>query len=213
MKLYVEGGGDTANLKVLCRQGFASFVTAAGVTKRPRIVACGGRNDAYESFCTAIANGEEAMLLVDSECAIEAAHQSEPEPAKWHPWEHLKVRIGDGWNSPDGTTDTQCHLMVQVMETWFLADRETLVAFFGQGFRTSALPSIGPPIEDIPKSIVYETLAKATARCKTKAPYGKGEHSFKLLALIDPSKVVAASPWAKRFIDALQCRMDSSGRR
>jgi hypothetical protein len=45
--------------------------------------------------------------------------------------------------------------------------------------------------------------------CKTKAPYGKGEHSFKLLALIDPTKVANASPWANRFINELKKKMDA----
>ncbi|WP_203225773.1 MULTISPECIES: hypothetical protein [Pseudomonas] len=34
----------------------------------------------------------------------------------------------------------------------------------------------------------------------------KGEHSFKLLGLIDPNKVCEASPWAKRFIESLERR-------
>ena len=40
-----------------------------------------------------------------------------------------------------------------------------------------------------------------------KAAYGKGDHFFKLLALIDPAKVFRASPWAQRFIETLQVRM------
>ena len=66
MKLYVEGGGDAAALKTACREGFAKFLGKAGLAGRmPRIVACGSRADAYDSFCTAIGNGEAAMLLVD----------------------------------------------------------------------------------------------------------------------------------------------------
>jgi hypothetical protein len=42
--------------------------------------------------------------------------------------------------------------------------------------------------------------------CKTKAKYGKSEHSFKLLALIDADFVASASPWAKRFIDEVKSR-------
>ena len=38
----------------------------------------------------------------------------------------------------------------------------------------------------------------------------KGEHSFKLLAMIDPEKVVNASPWARRFVEALQARMGNA---
>lgn len=34
-----------------------------------------------------------------------------------------------------------------------------------------------------------------------------GEHSFKLLALIDPAKVMDVSPWAKRFVEAMTTKM------
>ena len=66
VELYVEGGGDSAALRTACRQGFTQFITNAGIGQRPRVVACGSRRDAYDSYCTAVANGEDAVLLVDS---------------------------------------------------------------------------------------------------------------------------------------------------
>jgi len=59
----------------------------------------------------------------------------------------------------------------------------------------------------VPKQQVYDALAKATRDCKSKSQYGKGEHSFKLLGLINPGKVREASPWAKRFFEALELRI------
>ena len=44
---------------------------------------------------------------------------------------------------------------------------------------------------------------------KTGSPYEKSEHSFVILSRIDPEKVIAASPWAKRFIDELKSKMDA----
>lgn len=206
VKLYVEGGGDTAALKTACREGFTTFISKAGIKNRPRIVACGTRRNAYESFYTAIANGEEAILIVDSEDAVNAEHQ-QGQPDVWQPWAHLKARPGDGWDKPQNTADTDCHLMAQIMENWFLADRDALKAFFGQGFRENALPAVNNAVEGIAKPQVYSALAQATNNCKTKAAYGKGEHSFKLLTLIDPTKVTQASPWAKRFVDELRKKM------
>ncbi|MCD0244846.1 DUF4276 family protein [Xanthomonas melonis] len=208
VKLYVEGGGDTAALKTACREGFTTFVTKAGLKNRPRIVACGSRRDAFDSFCTAIANGEDAMLLVDSEDTVIAQHQ-QGQPDTWQPWGHLKARVGDVWDKPAGVADTQCHLMAQVMESWFLSDREALKAFFGQGFKENALPAANNAVESTAKQQIYSALAQATKNCKTKAAYGKGEHSFKLLTTIDPAKVTQASPWAKRFLDELCKKMDS----
>jgi cellobiose phosphorylase len=90
------------------------------------------------------------------------------------------------------------------MEAWFIADYKTLQIFFGQGFSTKALPSNTAQIESIAKENIYQFLATATKSCKNKAKYGKGEHAFKLLAKIDPTKVTQASPWVKRFANALQ---------
>ena len=208
MKLYVEGGGDAAALKTACREGFTKFITKAGLSKRPRIVACGSRQDAYDSFCTAIANKEAAMLLVDSEAPVADAHQLGT-PEQWQPWHHLKARKGDEWEKPTGANDTDCHLMVQVMETWFVGNRQILKEFFGQYFVENALPPAATRIEMLEKAAVYTGLKNATRACHPKGQYGKGDHSFKLLGLIDPTVVAAASPWAKRFVDLLRQKMGS----
>jgi hypothetical protein len=204
VNLYVEGGGDSASLKTNCRKGFTEFITNAGLKNRPRIVACGSRRNAFESFCTAVANGTEAILLVDSEEPIVASHAA----GNFQPWLHLKNRQGDGWNKAPQSNDADCHLMVQVMESWFLADRSCLQKFFGNDFNLNKLPASARELESLTKSEVYKALKDATANCRTKTPYDKGEHSFELLARIDPQKVVAASQWAKRFIDVLRKKLD-----
>lgn len=202
MKLYVEGGGDSNSLRTACRRGFSEFLIRSGLDGHmPRIVACGSRQNAYDDFCTALRSGNPAMLLVDSEAPVAG------EQAPWQPWQHLLNRAGDKWVQPAGANNEHCHLMVQCMEAWFLADRQALQVFFGQGFNVNALPAVSSPIEGVTKQQIYQSLANATKDCKTKAPYGKGEHSFKLLALIDPAKVTAASGWAKRFIDEIKKQM------
>lgn len=207
VKLYVEGGGDASALKAACRKGFAMFLEKAGFKGHmPRIVACGSRRDAYDSFCTAVEIGESAFLLVDSEAPI-AFQNQQGECDAWLPWQHLAQ--GDQWQKPANADDLQCHLMVLCMESWFLADRENLQSFFGQGFQVNQLPPIANAIESVGKQEVYQSLASATRACKTKAQYGKGEHSFKILALIDPAKVTASSPWAKRFTDELKKKMEA----
>ena len=203
MKIYVEGGGDSNLLKTACRRGFSEFVQKAGLEgKMPSIVACGGRQAAYDAFSTAVANGKPAMLLVDSEGPIDSTYQQGALDT-WTPWEHLKNREGDGWPQPDDTPNT-CHLMVQCMEAWFLADRAALAKYFGQGFNAAALPPAQNSIENIEKREIYQSLKNATKDTKTKGKYDKGEHSFKILELMDPQKVIAASPWAKRFIETLE---------
>lgn len=208
MKLYVEGGGDSKTLKTACRAGFSEFLCKAGLKgKMPRIVACGSRQSAYNLFCTAVNSGEEALLLVDSEASVLAECQQGEEPRDWHPWQHLKNRQGDQWDKPENADDADCHLMAQCMEAWFLADRTNLQDFFGPGFNEKALPPEGNKVESIAKEQIYQVLSAATKNCKTKAKYGKGEHSFKLLSLVLPDRITAASPWAKRFIEITKEKM------
>lgn len=206
MKLYVEGGGASKTLKIACRYGFSEFLSKAGIERKPRIAACGSRQSAYGDFCTAIAVGEEALLLVDSEAPVASACQK-GDVTQWTPWEHLKKRQGDQWTMPENAEEDDCHLMVQCMEAWLLADSKTLQKFFGQGFNIKALPAEGRSIESVDKEQLYQSIANATKSCKTKAPYGKGEHSFKLLALVSSDRVTAASPWAKRFVDVVRQKM------
>ena len=191
VRLYVEGGGDRAELRTACRKGFSEFVEKAGLQGRmPRIVACGSRNDAYDSFRTAHAHEDAiAMLLVDAEGQVTAQG----------PWQHLKIR--DNWDRPGGATDDQCHLMIQVMEAWFLADADALESFYGQRFRRQALPA-NPNIEQVAKQGVLDGLEQAT-RDTGKGQYNKGKHSFELLAKLDPAKVRNASPYADRLIQVL----------
>jgi hypothetical protein len=202
VKLFVEGGGDSKTLRTECREGFAAFLRKAGCGAMPRIVASGSRGSAYGDFCTAVSNGQPALLLIDSEAPVDEQHSR-----SWKPWAHLAQRQGDEWPKPKGAEDKDCHLMVQCMESWLLADRQTLETFFGQGFKANALPAQSRPIEGIDKATLYSALKTASADCKTKASYGKGEHSFKLLVLTDPQKVTAASPWAARFVAEVKARM------
>lgn len=207
MKLFVEGGGEGKVLRTECRQAISEFLKKAGLAGcLPRIVASGSRGQAYDDFCIAIRSGEPALLLVDSEGPVPPECQT-GEPEAWQPWAHLLQRVGDGWAMPVGTTDGHCHLMVECMENWFLADRAALAKFFGQGFLPTALPAATKPIESVGKIQLFDALKAATSHCKTKSQYGKGEHSFKLLTTIDPLKVVDASPWAKRFVDETKRQM------
>lgn len=198
VRLLVEGGGESKSLHIECRRGFHDFLLKAGLVGRmPRIVACGGRKKAYDDFCSHLANaqsGETTFLLVDSEAPVTGSS----------PWDHLRNRPGDGWGRPNGASDDQCHLMVQCMESWFLADRDTLRDFFKQGFLENTLPGNPLIIESVPKQDVLSKLQQASQHCKTKAAYSKGDHSFALLASIDAAKVLQASPWAKRLVDTLK---------
>lgn len=203
MKLFVEGGGSANQLRTECREAFNKFLRNAGVEQFPRIVASGSRNEAFDDFCTAIRNDEAALLLVDSEDIVSEANQT-GDATTWKPWDHLKAR--DNWTKPEEAANADCHLMVQCMENWFLADKANVAAFFGQGFASNQLSATHPSVESVAKKLVMTSLASASKNCKTKDPYGKGPHSFKILGLIDANLIVANAPWAKRFVEEIKSR-------
>ena len=195
VRVYVEGGGDSDLLRRQCRDGFREFFGKAGLEGRmPRVVACGSRQRAYNRFCAAIDRAEAGdfiVLLVDSETAV---------AARDNPWEHLRKR--DDWTQPSAAADDGAQLMVQCMEAWFVADRQSLSAYFSRDFKAAALPA-RDDVETIAKNDLERTLKQATRSC-SKGPYRKGRHSFDLLGCLDPSKVMESSPHARRLIDVLR---------
>lgn len=88
--------------------------------------------------------------------------------------------------------------MVQVMETWFLADCNSLRRYFGAKFKENALRQ-WPQLEAVPKATVLDAL-----ECATATRYAKGKVSFELLAQIDPARVEAACPHAKALLNRLR---------
>lgn len=231
--IYVEGGGDQRETLAACRAGFSELFKKVAPVRKPKIIACGGRRQAYDKFCTALgqSGGNVCILLVDSEGeAFEAVEKTVPtvvdkvdseaeapvavekkavvnndDNIYWETrnWEYLKNR--DGWDCPEGATEGHVYLMVQFMESWFLADREALKEFYGQGFNVNALPK--QPIEQISKNAVENALNAAIRNTKTKKSYKleyhKTEHGFKILAHLDPEKVGQASSHAKRLFTFL----------
>ena len=200
IKLYVEGGGDSNDLRTRCRRGFAELLRKVGLEGRmPRIVACGSRGNAYQDFRTAISQAgadEFPVLLVDSEAPVGEVSNS---------WDHLRTK--DGWDRPAHAAEEHAHLMVQCMEAWFLSDKDCLAVFYGQGFYANALPQRSD-IENLPKADVFDALRNATRHTRTKGEYRKGTHSFDLLARIDPERVRGASPHADRFFATLIRKAD-----
>ena len=188
-KVYVEGGGRRS-LNRQCRRAFRIFFDKAGIASANIVVeARGPRGEAYTAFRSDSDRSLRKILLVDAEGPVTAQTA----------WGHLQQ--SDGWTRPIGATDEQCHLMVEVMESWFLADKEALQAYFGQGFRMSSLPA-NPKIEQIPKQDVERGLDGATQGTR-KGRYNKGAHSFEILESLDPAKVGNGSCHAERFVQAL----------
>jgi len=191
--VYVEGGGR-GRMATDCRRGFSEFFRKAGLEGHmPSIVSCGSRGNAFARFCIVMSDTEPdeiPLLLVDSEGPVRPRRSV---------WQHLGSSP-DRWERPQRCEDEQAHLMVQCMESWFLADASTLESYFGAGSRLSPVRN---DIEGIFKEDVLSRLGSAS-RGSRKGVYHKSRHSFDILARIDPEKVVRRSHFAKRLIDNLK---------
>ena len=112
--LYLEGGGDSKELHVRCREGFRRLLENCGFAgKMPRLIANGGRDSAYGDFTIARENkrsGDYVAMWIDSEkppADIEAA------------WNHLgHVKTVARWKKPQGANDDQVLFMTTCVETW-----------------------------------------------------------------------------------------------
>jgi len=87
--------------------------------------------------------------------------------------------------------------MVQIMESWFLADLDPLKTIF-RGSVTEGNPNV----EEIPKEDVLERLKKVA-----NGEYHKVKHGVKLLGLIDPAKVRKAAPNCDRMFKLILAKL------
>ncbi len=197
VRIYVEGGGGGANphLDTMLLKGFSNFWHKAGLKGRmPKTIAGGAGSTVFDKFCLALKNNKNdtSILLLDSEQAYGQAQTK---------WEFLFQR-GNAWQKPEQANQNQLHFMIQSMEAWLLADRATLQKYYGSAFETNALPSEQKPLNTLsPQEL--ETALKNATKNTSKGSYSKSKHSFELIGLIDPAKVMLACPSAKDLITHL----------
>jgi len=177
--IYLEGGGDSKDLHIRCRQGFRKLLENAGFKGRlPRLTACGGRDAAFDDFQTGHAtkgDSDYVAMLIDSEDPLDDLEAT---------WQHLHRR--DGWDRPARATDEQVLFMTTCMETWIVADRKTLAEHYGSKLQESALPALHA-LETRPRQEIQEKLAHATRKCGNA--YAKGKKSFELLGKLSPNEL------------------------
>ena len=190
--VYVEGGGGKDSKDQL-RQAFSRFLTGPRVAAREqevrwRIVLCGSRDDTYRAFQRRVqAPGDRrspVFLLVDADRPVNGSAR-----------EHLSA------GETRSATEAQCHLMVEVMEAWFLADPTALADYYGRDFAAAQLPK-RTNVEEIPKKQVYESLERATRNTR-KGKYDKGGHAPQILKTLDATRVRARAPHCDRLFVAL----------
>lgn len=174
LRVYFEGAD---RLRPGFRQ-FLSEIAEAARSKRCYFDLIATEGTPVQDFQAALKSHPNAwnVLLVDSE-----------DPQEFQ----LRKR------SLEGCDPDSIFWMVQVMESWFLADVDALKALFGGN------PTKGDPkVEQIPKEDVFDRLKKAA-----HGEYHKVKHGKKLLELVDPTKVRSAAPHCDRMFTLILARL------
>ena len=191
IRVYFEG--DSA-----LRKGFNNFLKSEIDLARQRglgfnLIAGGSTAETIKDFMIAARTHKDAIniVLIDSD-----------KPDNGNLIAEVKRR--ESWDTEVGSEiqDYQIHFMVQVMESWFLADRDALKKYYKQGFREGRLPG-NQNVERISKSDVVIGLAKAT-RHTAKKKYHKTQHAPALLSSLDVDKVRSNAPSCNRLFHSLR---------
>jgi len=181
--LYLEGGGDSKDLHTRCRAGFRRLLERCGFQgRRPRLVACGGRDATFDDFTSAHSGrmADFIAMWLDSEDVLSDLEKT---------WAHLKAR--DGWAQPGGASDEQVLFMTTCMETWLVTDRPALKEHYGNTLQDSALPPLSD-LEKRPRHDIQESLTHAPRDCSNA--YAKGKRSFEILGKLTPATLEKRLP-------------------
>ena len=191
IRVYFEG--DSA-----LRKGFNNFLKSEIDLARQRglgfnLIAGGSTAETIKDFMIAARTHKDAIniVLIDSD-----------KPDNGNLIADLKQR--ESWDTEAGAEiqDDQIHFMVQVMESWFLADRDALKKYYKQGFREKQLPG-NPNVERISKSDVINGLVNATRNIRKKK-YHKTRHAPDLLSNLDVAKICSNAPACNRLFRSLR---------
>ena len=196
-KIYIEGGGDSKELHIRCREGFRRLIEKCGHEKQmPKLIACGSRVAAFDDFKTAHKNksgNKYVAILIDSEDPVTDIEK---------PWKHLNTR--DGWTKPSEADDEQVLLMTTCMETWIASDRTALKKHYGAKLTENTLPPL-VNMEARQRLDIQNALVKATSSCKNA--YEKGKRSFEILSELSPTELRQHLPSFKRFERVLKHKL------
>lgn len=192
IRIYYEGSR-------LLRSGFDAFFTslksrAKANRCRVTLVAAGSGGTACRDFGIAIPKMHPTawnILLKDSE----GPH-----------YDNLSVSLCGEWQWDKSRADL-IFWMVEMMESWFHADKDSLEKFYDTGFSRNALKA-NPNVEQISKKDLKEGLRAATKNTQKGDYYDdKTSHGPKLLALINPDLVQKAAPNCRKLFETILVKL------
>ena len=199
IRIYIEG--DTKhkgkNTDITLRQGFNNFFReliekAKNKNIKLSLTMCGSKFETFKYFLVGVKTHQDSfvLFLLDSDAPIDDNETAKTFLQRQNPLWHLQ-----------DVQENQCHLMIHLMESWFFADKDKLVEFYGQHFNRNAL-SRNRNVEKVAKTDVETGLANAT-RNTQKGEYHKTKHGAKLLELINPNLVRNAAPYCEKLFVAV----------
>ncbi len=204
-RIYVEGGasgprqdgGSSKYLTIQCQQAFHALLTRMGFNgRKPRLVACGGRDKVYARFCTALQSGGAdgyVAMWIDSEEPLLDIEQV---------WNHLAALTTVApWPRPCGAKDDQVLFMTTCMETWIVADRSALRNHYKDGLNENQLPAL-VSLETRTRNEVQTALINATKNCRNA--FAKGKPSYEVFQKIQPEALKPHLPGFVRVIRILR---------
>lgn len=194
IRIYYEGSRSLS-------PGFKAFfrelrTRAAAIRCRLEVISAGSGGTACNDFGTALKTHTDAwnILLRDSEGPCTENSSA------------LLCRE-QGWHTSHAAS---IFWMVEMMESWFHADKDTLTEYYGPRFKPNALKP-NPNVEQIAKADLIRGL-KAATRDTAKGDYfdNKTSHGPRLLELIDPERVRKSAPNCQRLFEAVLTNLNST---
>ncbi len=186
MKIYIYFEGD-----IKLKRGFRAFFQKELGAKRFILINGDSGSETIKDFVLGLHSPPNAKhsLLIDSD-----VYGDNPVSEVLS---IVKKGYGARYKNNYPSDSEAIHLMVQVMESWFLADKEILQEYFGDGFQLSRIPK-NEKVEEILKADVMNGLKDATGKSR-KGKYHKTKHAPDILERLDPEKVRMHAPYCDRL--------------
>lgn len=204
IRIYIEGDKKSKNSNISLREGFSTFFNDLREKAREKhirfdVILGGNSAETFKDFLRGVKSHPNSFVtfLIDSDDEVSEGDtpksflQSQEKSKNWE------------WKNVD---DEQCQLMVQIMESWFLADIETLKSYYEQKFNSKAIPKTND-VEKVAKTDVEKSLNRATKDTK-KGVYHKIRHGAELLSRIDVEIIKQRANHCQRIFQTIEEKID-----
>ena len=195
MLVYIEGGSDTnGKVNAEFRHAFHEIFSNAGITKPPKVIMA--KAQMVGKFVRSYKKDNDALLLLDSEMNVKGDEDKTDALRRFI--QNVKKRKDWDENS-DEIPEDRIHFMVACMESWFIADVDTIQTYFGIGKEKI---QDWQDVEIIDKDKILDTLKKIAGE-SPKKKYSKTRDATKLLRRTNPLVVKEKAYFCDRFLKFL----------